>query len=108
MRAFLSGSSIKPVNLSGSSALVSISPGYIVLSEGQTGYISVTNPQPTSVAIKSIKIAGGGFSQTNNCSSLAPGAGCTITVYWFGTLSLGQVTIVDASGIPQYVGLTGE
>jgi hypothetical protein len=38
----------------------------------------------------------------------SPGAVCTITVYWFGTLSLGQVTIVDASGIPQYVGLTGE
>jgi hypothetical protein len=35
-------------------------------------------------------------------------ASCTIAVYWFGTLALGVVTITDASGIPQYVGLTGE
>jgi hypothetical protein len=30
------------------------------------------------------------------------------TVYWFGALALGVVTITDASGIPQYVGLTGQ
>jgi NHL repeat-containing protein len=104
----LKRASVKQVSLSGSAALVEVSPGYIVLSEGQTGYITVTNPQPAAVAINSITITGSGFSQTNNCKSLVPGASCTITVYWFGTLALGVVTITDASGIPQYVGLTGE
>lgn len=105
----LSGATAKPVPLTGSAALVLLSTNYLVLFEGQQGTITVTNPQASTVQVKSVKIAGTGFSQTNNCGALAPGANCSITVYWSGVgVQLGQVTITDSSGIPQYVGLTGE
>ena len=77
--------------------------------------VSLTNTGSLALTINGIFVTGpqaGDFAQTNNCgSSLASGAGCTITITFtpaaFGTRS-GMLDISDsASSTPQTVTLSG-
>lgn len=106
----LSGVKSKSVSVSGSGALVTVSPSVLIMYDGQSGTVTVTNPLTTSTTLKSIKIYGSAFRQTNNCGTLAPGANCHITVNWVysGIPVLGTLVVTDSSGTAQLVSLTGE
>lgn len=106
----LSGAKSKSVPVSGSGALVTVYPSFMVLYEGQSGTVTVTNPLTTSTTLKSVKIFGSAFSQTNNCATIAPGASCSITVNFLysGLPVTGTLVVTDSSGTQQYVLLTGE
>jgi len=105
----LKGAASKSVSLSGSGALIAVSPAELILYDGQSGTITVTNPLTTSTSIKRVKMFGQ-FRHTNNCGTLAAGASCTIHVNWnyTGFVITGTVEITDSSGTVQYVLLTGE
>ena len=105
----LKGAASKSVAVSGSGALITVSPALLILYDGQSGTVTVTNPLSSSTSIKSVKIMGQ-FHQSNNCSTLAPGASCTITVTWTysGYVITGTLAITDAAGTVQYVSITGE
>ena len=103
----LSGRSTK-VTLSGAAALVTVSPSLLIMYEGAGGTVTVTNPQASAVTIQRIKSTGV-FRQSNNCSTLAPGASCSINISWSALPPvLGTLIVTDSSGIPQYVSLVGE
>jgi hypothetical protein len=72
--------------------------------------ITVTNTGTTSVTISSVT-APGGFAQTNNCTTLAASATCTINVTFTPAAAQaysGNVTITDtATGSPQTVAVSG-
>ena len=95
--------------MSGSGALVTVSPTSLVMFDGTSGTVTVTNPLSTSTSLKSVKTLGQ-FSETNHCGTIAPGGSCTITVNWSynGFVITGTLEVTDASGTVQYVSLTGE
>lgn len=102
------GAVARPVPLSGSGALISASPTYLILYEGAGGQVTVTNPLNTATAVTSVQIYGP-FGETNNCGALAPGASCTINITWGGIgVAVGELAIKDSSGTITYVGMTGE
>ena len=71
---------------------------------------TVTNTGTTSATISAIS-ASGDFSQTNNCSTLAVGASCTVTAKFTPTASgarTGAVTITsNANNSPTTIALSG-
>jgi hypothetical protein len=71
---------------------------------------SITNSGNASLTISNIA-ASGDFAQTNNCSTVAAGANCTVNVTFTPTATgtrSGSVTITDnAPGNPHSVGLSG-
>jgi streptogramin lyase len=104
----LKGSSSKSTSLSGSAALVTLSPSELIMFACASGTVTVTNPLSSSTSIKSVKVTSN-FTQTNNCGTLASGASCTVTVNWCSATPItGTLTVTDASGTAQYVSLTGE
>jgi len=105
----LKGAASKSTALSGSGALITLSPATLIMYDGAGGTVTVTNPLTTSTSVKSIKIVGQ-FKQTNNCTTLAPGASCTINVTWSytGLVITGVLEVTDSSGTVQYVLMTGE
>ncbi|HLW70777.1 MAG TPA: choice-of-anchor D domain-containing protein [Candidatus Binataceae bacterium] len=109
--SFTTAKSAVKVSVRGSGALVSLSPSYLVLYDGQSGVVTITNPLTTTAGITSIKATKPFFQVANTCgASLAPGASCSYTVGWnyTGYVVLGDVIVTDGSGTPQYVGITGE
>jgi hypothetical protein len=70
----------------------------------------VTNSGTTSATVSGVS-ASGDFSQTNNCSTLAVNASCTITVRFTPTTSgtrTGAVTVTsNANNSPTSISLTG-
>ncbi|HLQ32217.1 MAG TPA: choice-of-anchor D domain-containing protein, partial [Chloroflexota bacterium] len=73
--------------------------------------VALNNGSGTSLAITSI-VASGDFAETNTCgSSVASGAGCTISVTFTPTARgtrLGAITITDSgSGSPRTITLSG-
>src|SRR6185436_7328016 len=72
-------------------------PGTIVGSSAASQTVTLTNSGTTSATVSGVS-ASGDFSQTNNCTSLAVGASCTVTVGFkptaAGTRS-GSVTITS-------------
>jgi len=105
----LQGAASRSVPVSGSGALITVSPSLLIMYDGVGGTVTVKNPLSTPTSVKSVKIYGQ-FHQTNNCTTLAPGASCTINVKWSysGLVITGTLEVIDASGTPQYVELTGE
>jgi sugar lactone lactonase YvrE len=104
----LAGAVSQAVSMSGSGALVTVSPSELIMYECANGNVAVSNPLSTSTSIKSVSVSGQ-FTQTNNCSTLSPGASCTVTVSWCSLTPItGTLTITDSSGTAQYVPLTGE
>ncbi|HVN03969.1 MAG TPA: choice-of-anchor D domain-containing protein [Bryobacteraceae bacterium] len=105
----LEGVSSKSVAVAGNAALITVTPSELILFDGLSGTVTVTNPLTTSTSLQSVKISGH-FKQTNNCGTLAPGASCTINVTWVytGFVVTGTLAVTDASGTVQYVSITGE
>ena len=104
----LAGTKSKTVYMSGSGALVTLSTNELIMFDCANGSVTVTNPLSTRTSIESVKTSAG-FSETNNCNTLAPGASCTITVHWCsGTPITGTLAVKDISGTVQFVSLTGE
>jgi hypothetical protein len=72
--------------------------------------VTVTNSGTASGTVSGVSVSGD-FSQTNNCSSLAVGASCTVTVSFRPTASgprSGAVTITsNATNSPTTVALSG-
>lgn len=91
-----------------SSSLVFASQQINTTSLGQA--LTITNTGNASLTISNIA-ASGDFSQTNNCSTIAAGASCAITVKFAPAVAgkrTGTITITDsAPGSPHSVSLTG-
>jgi NHL repeat len=104
----LKGAASKSTSLTGSGALVTLSTTELIMFACASGSVTVTNPLSASTSIKSVRVTKP-FSETNNCSTLASGASCTVTVNWCSSTPItGTLTVTDASGTSQYVSLTGE
>lgn len=116
---FNGGTGIAPANGTCSTAtgpLVTLSSSSLVFASQQISTTSlgqaltITNTGNASLSISDIA-ASGDFTQTNNCSTVAAGAGCTITVKFVPTVvgkRTGTITITDsAPGSPHSVSLTG-
>jgi Abnormal spindle-like microcephaly-assoc'd, ASPM-SPD-2-Hydin len=116
---FNGGTGIAPANGTCSSAtgpLVTLSSSSLVFAAQQVNTTSlgqalaITNAGNASLNISNIA-ASGDFTQSNNCSAVAAGASCTITVKFAPTAvgkRTGTITITDsAPGSPHSVSLTG-
>src|SRR5580658_2210537 len=72
--------------------------------------VTATNAFPLAVTVDKVKTSGD-FAQTNACSTLAPGATCTVNVTFTPTApgtQKGKLTIADSAPYsPQKVSLTG-
>src|SRR5262245_19137791 len=72
--------------------------------------VTLTNSGSANLTVSSVA-ASGGYSVTNNCATLAPGAACVITVKFISALvgaDPGTITIRDnAASSPQLVTLSG-
>ncbi len=100
----------------GASQQLDISPSslqfdpQVVGSVSATKNIILTNSGNANLIISSV-VASGGYSVTNNCSTVAPGTSCTIKVSFISGLlgsSSGVITITDnAANSPQVVNITG-
>jgi F5/8 type C domain/Pectate lyase superfamily protein/Abnormal spindle-like microcephaly-assoc'd, ASPM-SPD-2-Hydin len=84
--------------------------GTIVGSPAPTQAVTVTNSGTTSATISGVT-ASGDFGETNNCSTLAVGASCTVTTKFTPTASgtrTGKITITsNANNSPTTIALTG-
>ncbi len=116
---FNGGTGIAPPNGTCSTAtgpLVSLSASNLTFSAQQLNTASVaksfniSNGGNASLTIAGVT-ASGDFSQTNNCTTLNPGASCTVNVVFTPTATgtrSGSVTITDsAPGSPHSVSLSG-
>jgi hypothetical protein len=85
-------------------------PGTDVGSSSATKTVTVTNSGTTAASVSAVA-ATGDFSQTNNCSSVATGSSCTVTVTFKPTASgtrTGTLTVTsNANNSPTIVSLTG-
>jgi hypothetical protein len=85
-------------------------PGTLVGSSAATQTVTVTNSGTTAASVSGVAVTGD-FSQTNNCTSIAVGGSCTVTVTFTptagGTRS-GTLTVnSNANNSPLTVGLSG-
>ena len=116
---FNGGTGIAPANGTCSTAtgpLVALSSSSLVFASQQINTTSlgqaltIINTGNASLTVSSIA-ASGDFTETNNCSTVASGASCTITVKFAPTVvgkRTGTITITDsAPGSPHSVSLTG-
>lgn len=97
------------VTLTYSSTLLTL--GNQIVGTTSTGKsVTVTNAGTMNATITAIATTGN-FAQTNTCSTLIPGATCTITATFTPTAVVnygGDLTITsNATGSPQVVGLSG-
>ena len=106
----LSGTGVAPGPiLTASPASLSFA-GTIVGSTSAAQTVSVSNTGTTSATVSAVT-ATGDFAQTNNCSSLAVGASCTVTVTFKPTSAgtrAGSVNLTStANNSPTAIALTG-
>ncbi|WP_328676101.1 choice-of-anchor D domain-containing protein [Streptomyces sp. NBC_00343] len=85
-------------------------PATVVGSSATAQTVTVTNSGTASATVSAVA-ATGDFSQTNNCSTLAVGASCTVTVGFkptTGGARTGSLTVTsNANNSPTVVSLTG-
>ena len=85
-------------------------PATVVGSTAAAQAVTVTNSGTTTATVSAVA-ATGDFSQTNNCSSVAVGASCTVNVAFkptTGGTRTGTLTVTsNANNSPTTVGLTG-
>ncbi|WP_198681655.1 choice-of-anchor D domain-containing protein [Kribbella rubisoli] len=106
----LSGTGVAP------GPILNANPGSLSFPDTQVGSsssaqtVTVTNSGTTSATVSGVS-ATGDFSQTNNCSTLAVGASCTVTATFRPTASgsrTGAVTVTsNANNSPTSISLTG-
>ncbi len=89
-------------------------PSQMVGTNSPPAGVTLSNTGKGVLAVASVKVAGlsaSEFSQTNNCTSIQPGAICTITVVFTPTTggsAAASLAITDnAVGSPQIVALSG-
>jgi hypothetical protein len=84
--------------------------GTVVGSSAAAQTVTVTNSGTTSATVSGVAVTGD-FSQTNNCSTIAVGASCTVTVAFRPTAAgsrTGTMTVTsNANNSPTTVTLTG-
>jgi hypothetical protein len=84
--------------------------GTIVGNTAAAQTVTVTNSGTTAATVSGVT-ASGDYSQTNNCSSLAVGASCTVTVTFkptTGGTRTGSISIAsNANNSPTVIALTG-
>jgi archaellum component FlaF (FlaF/FlaG flagellin family) len=94
---------------------VTISPSSLTFGTQNAGIsatkpLTITNSGNAALAFSSIQVLGD-YAQTNNCSSVAPSATCTVTVTFDPTANgtrAGSIIFTDGAGnSPQTVALTG-
>ena len=82
----------------------------VVGSTAPTQTVTVTNSGTTAATISNVAVTGD-FSQTDNCTSIAVGASCTVTVTFkptAGGARTGTLTVTsNANNSPTTAGLTG-
>jgi hypothetical protein len=85
-------------------------PGTVVGATTAAQAVTVTNSGTTSASVSGVTVSGD-YSQTNNCSTLAVGASCTVNVTFkptTGGARTGTVTVAsNANNSPTTVGLSG-
>ncbi|WP_328324621.1 choice-of-anchor D domain-containing protein [Kribbella sp. NBC_00382] len=104
----LSGTGVAPGPILGANPSSLSFPDTAVGSSSSTQTVTVTNSGTTSATVSGVS-ATGDFSQTNNCSTIAVGASCTVTVTFRPTASgarTGGVT-VTSNASPASISLTG-
>jgi hypothetical protein len=121
--AIVDSASSKPqvIELSGQGTVVSLAPNPLNFPTQKVGTkkslpVQLTNDGSTALTVSGVQITGANakdFSETDNCTTqtIAPGAGCTITVT-FDPVKTGlrkaAVSVTDTGGgSPQQVTLTG-
>jgi hypothetical protein len=106
----LSGTGVAPGPILNPSPSSLTFAGTIVGNSAPTQAVTVTNSGTTSATISGVT-ASGDYGQTNNCSTLAVGASCTVTVKFTPTASgtrTGSITITgNANNSPTTIALTG-
>jgi F5/8 type C domain/Abnormal spindle-like microcephaly-assoc'd, ASPM-SPD-2-Hydin len=106
----LSGTGVAPGPILSPSPSSLTFAGTIVGSSSPAQTVTVTNTGTTAATVSSVA-ASGDYRQTNNCSTLAVGASCAVTVTFTPTTSgtrTGNVTITgNANNSPATVALTG-
>ncbi|MFI5758627.1 choice-of-anchor D domain-containing protein [Streptomyces sp. NPDC051569] len=82
----------------------------VVGSSAATQTVTVSNAGTTSATVSGVAVTGD-FTQTNNCSTIAVGASCTVTVTFKPTTGgsrTGNLTVTsNANNSPTTVGLSG-
>jgi hypothetical protein len=85
-------------------------PDTLVGSSSSTKTVTITNSGTASASVSGVS-ATGDYSQTNNCSTLAVGGSCTVTVTFHPTASgarAGSVVLTsNANNSPTSISLTG-
>ncbi|WP_202871743.1 choice-of-anchor D domain-containing protein [Kribbella pratensis] len=106
----LSGTGVAPGPILNANPASLSFPDTQVGSSSSAQTVAVTNSGTTSATVSGVT-ATGDFSQTNNCSALAVGASCTVTVTFRPTASgsrTGGVTVTsNANNSPTSISLTG-
>ncbi|MCU7726427.1 choice-of-anchor D domain-containing protein [Actinoplanes sp. KI2] len=106
----LSGTGVAPGPILSASPSSLSFAGTIVGSTSAAQTVTVSNTGTTTATLSSVT-ASGDFAQTNNCSSLAVGASCTVTVTFKPTAAgtrTGSVTLTgNANNSPATIALTG-
>jgi Astacin (Peptidase family M12A)/Abnormal spindle-like microcephaly-assoc'd, ASPM-SPD-2-Hydin len=99
----------------GGTPTVTLTPASLTFTAQAIGTTSaaktVTVKNTGSGVLSSSIVVSGDYAQTNNCSSLAAGASCTVSVTFTPTVAgsiKGALTVTDnAANSPQVVGITG-
>ncbi|UWP79465.1 choice-of-anchor D domain-containing protein [Dactylosporangium fulvum] len=106
----LSGTGVAPGPLLNANPATLSFPGTVVGSSSGTQTVTVTNSGTTAATVSGVSTSGD-FSQTNNCSSLAVGASCTVTVRFnpaaAGARSGALTVTSNANNSPLSVALSG-
>jgi hypothetical protein len=106
----LSGTGVAPGPILNPSPSSLSFAGTIVGNSAATQTVTVTNSGTASATVSGVAVSGD-FTQTNNCATLAVGAGCTVTVTFkptTGGTRTGAVTITsNANNSPTSIALTG-
>ena len=113
------------LSLSGSGAstpapMISVNPTRLIVSQttnttSSAQTVTVSNAGNATLTVSGVSLTGadaGQFAQTNNCSSVAAGSSCTISVTFrptpaFGSRSAHVSISHNASGSPAFVSLSG-
>jgi hypothetical protein len=106
----LSGTGVAPGPILNATPSSLTFAGTIVGSSSGAQTVTVSNSGTTSATVSGVS-ATGDFSQTNNCSTVAVGASCTVTVTFRPTTSgtrTGSVTVTStANNSPTVIALSG-
>ncbi len=107
----LSGTGVAPGPILSANPGALAFPSTIVGTADAAKTVSITNTGTTSATISNVSLTGAGFTQTNNCTTLAVNASCTATVGFTPAAAganTGTLTVTsNANNSPLSIGLSG-